>query len=301
MKRWSFLALALLLAGAMAGGCSTLDSHQREWIFQPSDRSWGNSADLATDMDDVWIDYTPKGASAPVRLHGLWIGGEAPRSPTTPVLLYLHGARYNVAGSAPRMMRMHELGFAVLAVDYRGFGKSTKELPSEASAREDALAAWRWLAEHHPNQQRYIFGHSLGGAIGIDLASRVDDENGTIVEGTFSSIADVVSTFKWGWLPFRPLITQPFDSMARVKQIGSPLLVVHGSLDSLIRPELGRKLYEAAASPKLFVLVQGGSHFSTNSVGHDQYRAALTQLFQLQPATGADGSVQGSVGAARRS
>ncbi|MDM0046396.1 alpha/beta fold hydrolase [Variovorax dokdonensis] len=281
MKRWSFVALALLLAGALAGGCSTLDTHQREWIFQPSDRSWGNTADLASGMDEVWIDYTPRGESAQVRLHGLWLGGKAPSSPQTPVLLYLHGARYNVAGSAPRMQRMHELGFAVLAVDYRGFGKSTKALPSEDSAREDAMAAWKWLAEHHPKQARYIFGHSLGGAIGIDLASRVDDEAGTIVEGTFSSIADVVSTFKWGWLPFKPLITQPFDSMARVKQIGSPLLVVHGSLDSLIRPELGRKLYDAAASPKLFVLVQGGSHFSTNSVGHDQYRAALSQLFRM--------------------
>jgi len=286
MKRWSLVALSVLLSAALAGGCSSLDSHKREWIFQPSDRSWGNSADLASNMDEVWIDYTPQRGGAPVRLHGLWLGGKAPQSPATPVLLYLHGARYNVAGSAPRMQRMHELGFAVLAVDYRGFGKSTNELPSEASAAEDALAAWRWLAAHHPNQQRYIFGHSLGGAIGIELASRVNDESGTIVEGTFSSIADVVSTFKWGWLPFRPLITQPFDSVARVKQIGSPLLVVHGSLDSLIRPELGRKLYEAAAAPKLFVLVQGGSHFTTNSVGHEQYRDALAQLFQLSPNPG---------------
>jgi len=282
MKRWSLFALSTVLVGVLAGGCSTLDAQQREWIFQPSDRSWGNTASMAAGMDDVWIDYKSSVSGEQVRLHGLWLGNK-PESSDTPVLLYLHGARFNVAGSAPRIQRMHELGFSVLAVDYRGFGKSTKELPSEDTAREDAMAAWKWLAEHHPNQRRYIFGHSLGGAIGIDLASRVGDESGTIVEGTFTSISDVVSSFKWGWLPFQPFVTQRFDALSRVKDIGAPLLVVHGSLDNLIRPELGRKLYEAATVPKMFVLVEGGSHHSTNTVGEAQYRAALNQLFRMHP------------------
>lgn len=82
---------------------------------------------------------------------------------------------------------------------------------------------------------------------------------GTIVEGTFTSIPDVVSTFKWGWLPVSPLITQRFESIRKVADIGSPLLVVHGGGDGLIRPTLGRQLYEAAREPKQFVLVEGGS------------------------------------------
>lgn len=44
-----------------------------------------------------------------------------------------------------------------------------------------------------------MFGHSLGGAIAIDLAFKVDDEQGTIVEGTFTSIPDVASSMKWGF------------------------------------------------------------------------------------------------------
>ncbi|MEP6720099.1 MAG: alpha/beta fold hydrolase [Variovorax sp.] len=282
MKRWSLFASAIASLALLAGGCSTLDERQREWIFQPSDLSWGNTADQTAGMEDVWIDFKSSLTGEPARLHGLWLGG-APESADTPVLLYLHGARYNVAGSAPRIRRMHELGFSVLAVDYRGFGKSTKELPSEESAREDARAAWTWLAARHPEQRRYIFGHSLGGAIGIDLAAHVKDESGTIVEGTFTSISDVVSSFKWGWLPFGPFITQRFESLNKVKDIGAPLLVVHGALDNLIRPELGRKLYDAATVPKLFVLVKGGSHHSTNTVGEVQYKAALKQFFLLKP------------------
>ena len=149
MKRWSFLASATAVIALLAGGCSTLDERQREWIFQPSDRSWGNTADQTAGMEQVWIDFQSSLTGEPARLHGLWLGGK-PESADTPVLLYLHGARYNVDGSAPRIRRMHELGFSVLAIDYRGFGKSTKGLPSEETAREDARAAWTRLAARHP-------------------------------------------------------------------------------------------------------------------------------------------------------
>jgi alpha-beta hydrolase superfamily lysophospholipase len=231
-------------------------------------------------MDDVWIEFPSRVTGEPSRLHGLWLESDHPRA-DEPVLLYLHGARWNVEGSSGRMRRMQEMGFAVLAIDYRGFGKSSPGLPSEATAYEDARAAWDWLAARFPQRPRYIFGHSLGGAIAIDLASRVDDEKGTIVEGTFSSIADVAGTFKWGWLPVGMLITQRFDSVDKVARIGSPLLVVHGADDSLIHSDLARKLYDAAGGRKRFLLIPGGSHFSTMTVGRAQYRDAVQQLFSL--------------------
>lgn len=279
MKRRLLAAAALVTALTM--GCATLDEKQRSWIFQPSDRAWGSTAELAQDMDEIWVEFQSKVTDEPVKLHGLW--APAPRNASkAPVLLYLHGARWNVAGSAPRIRRMQQLGFSVLAIDYRGFGKSSPGLPSEEMAYEDAKAAWEWLAARHPQRQRYIFGHSLGGAIAIDLASKVQDERGTIVEGTFTSIPDVASTMKWGWLPVGPLITQRFESIRKVDKIGSPLLVVHGANDKLIRSELGLRLYEAASGSKQFVLVEGGSHHSTMAVGEGLYRQALRELFSLR-------------------
>ena len=280
MKRWHLFA-SFGTALALLAGCATLDEKQRTWIFQPSDRTWSGGAAAAVGMADVWIDYTAAN-DHPVRLHGLWLDGEKPDDAKAPVLLYLHGARYNVTGSAPRMRRMQELGFSVLAIDYRGFGKSTQELPSEKSAYEDARAAWDWLAKKYPDRPRYIFGHSLGGPIAINLATEVSDERGTIVESTFTSIADVVSSSQWGWMPVSLLITQRFEAVRKVDKIGSPLLVVHGGEDRLILPDLGRKLYDAAAQPKQFLLVPGGSHHNTNLVGLPQYREALTQLFDLK-------------------
>ena len=280
MKR---LIATLLAALALLAGCATLDEKQRFWIFQPSDRTWAGGLSAAEGMDDVWIDFQSPKTGKPVKLHGLWAAHENfERRPDAPVLLYLHGARFNVTGSAFRARRMEDLGFSVLAIDYRGFGKSTNELPSETTAYEDARAAWNWLGEKYPGRPRYIFGHSLGGAIAIELAAQVDDEAGTVVEGTFTSIPDVVSTFKWGWLPISLLITQRFEAVKRVPDIGSPLLVVHGGDDRLIQPELGRRLYEAAKGRKAFVLVEGGSHHNTNSVGQAQYRAALSSLFGMR-------------------
>ena len=286
MKRWPIL-FSLVFAFALLAGGTALDQKQRTWIFQPSNSSWGGSAAQARDMQEVWITFDSKATGNRVKLHGLWLpaepGKDAWKGAKAPVLLYLHGARWNVEGSAPRMRHMQELGFSVLAIDYRGFGKSSPDLPSENIASEDARAAWDWLGSKYPQQPRYIFGHSLGGAVAIELASRVDDEAGTIVENTFTSIADVVSTMKWGWLPLRILITQPFESVQKVAHLGAPLLVVHGANDTLILPALGRKLFDAAQGPKAFVLVKGGSHFSTNALGQAQYRVALAKLFGASP------------------
>ncbi len=280
MKR--LIALVLLSAAALAG-CASLDERQRSWIFQPSDRSWWRGEEAAQGMQDVWIAFASKETGEPAKLHGLWSAHERfEQDARAPVLLYLHGARFNVVGSAFRARRMQELGFSVLAVDYRGFGKSTNTLPSEAMAYEDARAAWDWLAQRYPDRPRYIFGHSLGGAIAINLAAQVGDEAGTLVEGTFTSIPDVVSSYKLGWLPLGPLITQRFEAVERVGKIGSPLLVVHGSEDNTIKPELGRKLFEAATGQKRFVLVEGGSHHNTNAVGQPQYRLALAELFGMR-------------------
>lgn len=273
--------LAALLAAAALLGCGSFEEQQRKWIFQPTKETWWAGARAAEGMEDVWIDFHSSASGTPARLHGLWLPQQ--KNADAPVLLYLHGARWDVRGSAPRMRRMHELGFSVLGIDYRGFGKSTDALPSELMAYEDARAAWDWLAKQQPAASRYIFGHSLGGAIAVQLASEAGSEvRGLVLEGTFTSIPAVFDTMKWGWLPLGPFITQRFDSASRIAKVKAPVLVVHGSADRLIRPELGQQLFEqVTAERKKWLLIEGGSHHNTNALGQAQYREALADLFGL--------------------
>jgi alpha-beta hydrolase superfamily lysophospholipase len=276
LTAWRWPALVLFVLALL--GCESFEAQQRKWIIMGGERPPTNPM-LSTDgMDEVWIEHRSNETGRPVRLNALWLDHADPHAP---VMLYLHGARRNVYGSAFRIRQMHELGFAVLAIDYRGFGKSGEELPSEATVYEDATAAWDWLAREKPQRPRYIFGHSLGGAIAIHLASVVADARGLIVEGAFTSIPEVFQTFRWGWLPVTALITQRFDAAERIGRVKAPVLVVHGSGDSLILPALGRALYERAKAPKRFVLVDGGTHYSTNGLGARQYRDALRELFGL--------------------
>ena len=274
--RWiASLVVAWLV---VLGGCATLDEQQRKWIFQPSKETWYGAAAAADGMQDRWIEFTPAGTDKPVKLHALWL---PQASADAPVMLYLHGARWDVLSGSFRMRRLHALGVSVLGIDYRGFGRSTDLLPSETTACEDARAAWQWLRERHPQQPRLIYGHSLGSAIAVHLASEVDDEAGVIVEGGFTSVPDVFSTMRFGWLPLGPLITQRFDAGRLIGDVGSPVLVVHGANDRMIQPSLGRALYERAREPKRFILAEHGTHHNAQAMVSDQVREAMHSLFGL--------------------
>ena len=286
------LLAAALAAGALLGGCTTLELQQRKWIFRAVPAATSTPAELAQfaqshGMEDAWIEHRSKVSDRLIRLHALWAPHEAADSP---VLLYLHGARRDVGANVYRVNHLRDLGFSVLAVDYRGFGNSTDELPSEQGAVEDADAAWRWLVERHPDRDRYLFGYSLGGAVAVQLAAQLGStrENGAalpkgvMLEATFTSMKDMFQTLRWGWLPITPLITERFDSLDVIDRIKAPLLVVHGSEDRFVPARFGQALYErAGAVKKRFLLVEGGTHYSTIGRGDDQYREALRELFGL--------------------
>jgi uncharacterized protein len=275
-RHWRRGLAAVVALVLMFAGCATLDEQQRRWIFQPATHSWyGSSPD---GLEDEWITFTPLGEAKAVKLHALWLPAERIDAP---VILYLHGARWDVLSSSFRMRRLHALGVSVLGIDYRGFGRSSAALPSESMAYEDARAAWEWLRKRHPRRARLIYGHSLGSAIAVHLASEVDDEAGVIVEGAFTSIPDVYSTLRFGWLPLRPLITQRFNAAERIADIGSPLLVVHGALDQMIQPALGRALFERAKEPKRFILAETGTHHNAQSMVREEVRDAMASLFGL--------------------
>jgi fermentation-respiration switch protein FrsA (DUF1100 family) len=177
-------------------------------------------------------------------------------------------------------------GFSVFAIDYRGFGKSDGDLPSEESVYADALAAWQWLDQVQPDPtQRFIYGHSLGGAVAIDLAARLSANNikagGLIVEATFTNLADIAAAISFEWLPTRWLLSQKFDSIDKITRVRMPVLIAHGASDRMVPARFSTALYEAASEPKRLLIVDGGSHNNAMIVGNEVYLQACSKLFGL--------------------
>jgi uncharacterized protein len=265
-----------VLAGVfLIGGCAYLSEKQGELIFRPAKDEWWGFKGANYSFDEHWI---PVGHEDQ-KLHAWWLKGDDPGGP---VVLYLHGARWNLTGSVTRIDRWRQLGFSVLAVDYRGFGKSSDVAPTEAYAYEDAEAAWDYLAKLAPGRSRYIVGHSLGGAIAAELARRRPDAAGLVLEATFTSVRDMIDQSPWGFLPVGLILTQKFDTLSKIHDVKMPVLITHGTRDSIVPVEMGERLYEAANSPKRFIKVEGAGHHNLSGVALDQYRAALADLFGIR-------------------
>jgi alpha-beta hydrolase superfamily lysophospholipase len=289
-RRWRAALAATVVALGTVAGCGSLDEWQRQAIFNPAR---DNPRWFAEPLDGT-EEYDLRLANGET-LHFWYVPQE--RAAAAPTVLYLHGARWNLNGSVFRISRWQNLGFNVLAVDYRGFGKSTEILPSEETAAADARAAFDELKRRQPDAaRRYVYGHSLGGALAIELASSLpaDQVAGVIVEATFTSIPDLLRGTRWGWVPGLGLaVTQRFDSAERIGKVQAPLLILHGTADSVVPHTMADELFQRAGSrDKQVVKIEGGTH-SGRSGSAPAYRAAIQSFVR-----GSSGVATAAAGAA---
>jgi hypothetical protein len=281
----ALLLLALCVPLGFAG-CSTLAHKERELVFNvvPGTASWYYGMPDGMVEKRLVID-TGKGVQ---HLDSWWWPADDPKAPA---VLYLHGARWNLTGQLFRIQQLHDFGFSVLAIDYRGFGKSDGDLPSEHTVYEDARVAWQRLTELQPDPaRRFIYGHSLGGAIAIDLASHLGAQpgehvpaRGLIVESSFTNLAEIAKSLSTPWLPLQLILSQKFDSVDKIAKVDLPVLIVHGTGDRYVPSRFSEELFRAAHGPKELLLVPGASHNNSMHVGEEEFRQAFTKLFGIAP------------------
>jgi len=237
--------LAVLAILAATASCAALDTVERELVFRPRTESWAGYSPAILNEEEVWI---PVGSGSD-RVNGWWLASPGARY----TLVYFHGARVNLSGSVYRLRSFREAGFNVLAIDYRGFGRSAPLLPSEESVYEDAEAAWKWLDARVPDRgHRILYGHSLGGPIAAEVALRGGGAAALVLESSFTSLPEV--TVLGG------LLTQRMDLLDKLRRLDLPVLVVHGTNDTLVPPEMAQRLYDAVRGPKQLVMVEGATH-----------------------------------------
>lgn len=266
--RW--LTLAVLI-GVSAAGCMVLESKERELVYRPIREYARTPADQGLAYDELWLAVGRDDGAGTQRVHGWWLPASVADAPT---LLYLHGTHFSLGNSLFRIARLHDLGFNILAIDYRGFGRSDGDLPSESQINADARAAWAEIVRREPrDDRRYIYGHSLGAAVAIELGATQDGAAGVIAESGFTSLADVVADRN---LPVGMLMTQRFDALASVPRLRAPVLFVHGTADDVVPVAMTQRMYEAAPEPKRLLLIEGGGHSNFGDL--DDYRRVLAEF-----------------------
>jgi alpha-beta hydrolase superfamily lysophospholipase len=255
-------------------GCAWLNEQQRLIIYRPTPSTTLNT-DLLPPVTALYFLDVPQ-PGAPAHLALWWLPQADRRAPT---LLYLHGTFRDLQGNLHKINALHEAGFSVLAVDYRGWGQSTPLIPSEETILQDARLAWAELMRREPRPaQRVIYGHSMGSGVAVDLASHLQapsDFGGLILESAFTSFAEVASQAGFWPRVLSLLIQERFASIEKISQVRAPLLMLHGDQDSTIPLSLGRQLFEAANPPKQWVEIAGGQHSDLNLVAREKYQAAL--------------------------
>ena len=283
LLRRVLLVLVALAAVAYAGALVHLMIQETELIFRTS----AARADTKPPFAYTQIDL-PRADGARQfawRMEGDGeVAGRGAGAAATWVL-FLHGNASTVASrmNVKHCARLIELGFNVLAPEYRGYN-GLSGVPTEASVAADARAAYDYLrtTERVSVDRLVIFGWSLGAAIAVDLASQVE-ARAIILEGAPDSIVGIGQQ-RYPMFPIKLIIRNPFNAIERIGGVRAPLLFLHSPQDTVIPFASGRRLFDAAPSPKTFVEVRGG-HVEASEIDRDVFYGAIARFLSLATPT----------------
>lgn len=244
---------------------------ESDLVFFPNvpDRLGGNWHPAGLLVQNVWISGYDG-----TKLHAWWIRHE--RAQFT--FLAFHGNAGNIAGRSYVYKFLSDIPANVLAVEYRGYGKSEGK-PSEKDFYRDARSAYQFLVEKQGVAPETIisFGQSLGTATATNLASEVKI-GGLVLEAPFPSIA-AMARRQFPYLPGVGLLVYgQMDTANKIRKAKAPVMVVQCTSDPVIPPELGREVYAAATSSKTLLQFEMSCHEESSLLAPKKYNAALHQF-----------------------
>ena len=211
-------------------------------------------------------------------LHAWWVPADDARG----TALFFHGNAGNISHRLDYLQMLNRMHYSTFIVDYRGFGRSTGR-PSVEGTYRDAETAWDYLrgARSVKPADLVIVGESLGGAVGSWLAIRVPPR-ALVLLSTFTSATDLGAQIYW-FLPVRVLSRLDYDSVRNLRAIRAPVFIAHSREDDVIPFSHGRKLYELAAEPKVFLEMHGG-HNEGFIFSRPEWSAQLAAFLDRYPA-----------------
>ncbi len=264
-----FIFLALLAAGILLGYVG-LRALEKKLIYFPPRYPAGfpPPQSYAGEVEDIWLQ-----TSDGVKINAFF----RPDSESKKVILWFHGNAENIGYGLVQMRTLAKVGANILAVDYRGYGRSEGR-PSESGVYRDADAAYDYLVKERGFRPDDIvlYGHSLGGAVAINMASRRPC-GGLIVQSSFTNARAM--TREIFALPLvEYLVMSRFDSERRIRNLHVPVFIVHGTADDVVPIAMGERLFAAASEPKRFYRMEGAGHNNLVEAGGEGFIACLKEF-----------------------
>ena len=267
------LALVVLALGAfVARQFNLLD---KQLVFFPSKVIQSSPGDLGLAYEEVRFQ-TKDG----VDLHGWFVPGTE-----SVTLLWFHGNADNIGDRVENMLLLNRaVGVNIFIFDYRGYGLSEGS-PSEKGMYLDAEAAIAYLGtrpEAINDGDLVLFGRSIGAAVAVEMGTR-HDFRGLILESPFTSLramARLTHPVLSRIVPFGLVVQGRYESLSKMRQVNSPVMVIHGKEDEIVPVEMGLKLFDAAKEPKRLHLVDGANHNDVYLLGGEGYFQALKAFIE---------------------
>lgn len=243
--------------------CAGIYLLQERLIFFPERTPPGTRYNIDLPFEEFFIPV--EGAS----LHTLWFRVSHPRG----VVLYFHGNGGNLEIAAAVAPDFVARGYDVVMADYRGYGQSTGSISSEAQLLADAEAIYRWVAERYPEAQIVLFGSSLGSGLASRLAADHQPRL-LILESPYYSV-EAIARRRFPWAPSF-LLKYPLRSYSWIGQVRCPVVIFHGTNDTVIPFADGEQLATAITAPLFFYRIEGGGH--VDSARFRIYHEVIDQL-----------------------
>jgi uncharacterized protein len=274
--RQLLIALAVVGSGVYAAAVVRLMTQETELIFRTTVARADTIPSFAFQQVDIPRTDGARQFAWRMDRDGTEQGGTADET----WVLFLHGNASTVGSrmNVKHYTRLRELGLNVFAPEYRGYN-GLEGVPSEAGVGTDARAGYDYLRKEIgvPAERLVIFGWSLGAAVAVGLASTVD-ARGVVLEGAPASIVDIGQQ-RYPFFPIRLIIRNPFNVIDRIAGVRAPLLFLHSPEDDVVPVAEGRRLFDAAPSPKTFVEVKGG-HIEASESDRDVFYGAVRAFLQ---------------------
>jgi uncharacterized protein len=259
------ISIVILLIGGYIGLGALLYFMQPKFVYYPLPNIPTTPRELMIAYEEVFF-LTADG----VGLNGWYVPAKNGSGLT---VLFCHGNGGNIGYYLDTINILHDMGVNSFIFDYRGYGLS-EGTPNEEGTYADAHAAYQWLIRQkqcEPNSI-VVFGRSLGGSVAAQLASNTA-VRGLWLESAFTSYADMAA-HHYPYFPVRKLCRYKYDTLAYLRNVRCPVIVIHSPDDEIVPFAMGQRLYEAAGEPKNFVQIIG-SHNEGFVESGSQYTAPI--------------------------